>query len=190
MPMELGDCATWFTGVATLMLFMVTLRQLQEEIKKRQKEEQERLYADRRLQAEQVAAWIETEFFDDEHGPMVCVAVNNQSFQPIYNVVVQGILLSDTGDPIAGPFPENRSQIAVVPPGKGYTTFPFDYHGMFKRPGIEIAFQDAANRYWLRKTNGELVELAVSPVVFYNISLPTGWSMLLETCPELNDAKT
>jgi len=53
---------------------------------------------------------------------------------------------------------------------------------MFKRPGIEIAFQDARNRYWLRKVNGELVELEVSPVAYYNVPLPTGWGMLFEDC--------
>jgi hypothetical protein len=181
MSIELGDLATWFSGIISFLLFIVAFWQIRSERNERQRAENERLFAELRRQAEQVAAWIETEFHD-ERGPVVCVAVSNQSLQPIYNVIIQGILLGSEDDQIAGPFPENRSQIAVVPPGKGYTAFPFAYHGMFKRPGIEIAFQDARNRYWLRKVNGELVELEVSPVAYYNVPLPTGWGMLFEDC--------
>jgi len=184
MSIELGDLATWFSVVVSFLLFIVAFWQIQNERRERQKAERDRLFAKRRSQAEQVAAWIETEFHDDKLGSIMCVAVSNQSLQPIYNVIVQGVLLSNEGVPIAGPFPENRSQIAVVPPGKGFTTFSFNYHGMSKRPGIEIAFQDAANRFWLRKANGELVEIDVPPVVYYDISLPTGWGMLFETCPK------
>ncbi|MEM3432741.1 MAG: hypothetical protein QXP27_01020 [Candidatus Methanomethyliaceae archaeon] len=189
MLIELGDLATWFNSIFSLLLFVVAFWQIRNERNERHKAESERLFAQRRHQAELVAAWIETEIFEDR-GQVVCVAVSNQSLQPIYNVIIQGIVLSNDGIPVAGPFPEERSQIAVVPPGKWYTTFPFNYAGMFKRPGIEIAFQDAANRYWLRKTNGELIELKVPPIVYYDIPLPTGWNMLLDTCPKSDNADT
>jgi hypothetical protein len=183
MAIEWGDVATWVTGVTSILLFIVAFWQIRVERSARRAAELERSIAERRDQAERIAAWIETEF-PGEHAQMMCVAVSNQSLQPIYDVVVQGILLSNDGAPIADPFPENRSQLAIAPPGKGYTTFPFNYAGMHKRAGIEIAFQDAANRFWLRKTNGELAELESSPVVHYRIPLPTGWGMLLEHCPE------
>jgi len=182
MGLEPGDLATWVTGVTSILLFIIAFWQIQLERSARRNAESERLIVERRYQAERIAAWIETEFIG-ESNQLMCVAVSNQSLQPIYNVVVQGILLSNDGTPVADPFPENRSQIAVAPPGKGYATFPFNYAGMHKRPGIEIAFQDAANRYWLRKTNGELIELDTSPVVHYKIPLPTGWGNLLEDCP-------
>jgi len=186
MGLDPGDLATWVTGISSILLFIVAFWQIRLERSARQKAESERLDARRRHQAEQIAAWIEAEF-SGESNWMMCVAVSNQSLQPIYHVVVQGILLSNDGTPVADPFPENRSQIAVAPPGKGFTIFPFNYAGMHKRPGIEIAFQDAANRYWLRKTNGELVELDTSPVVHYDIPLPTGWGNLLEQCPGSDD---
>ncbi len=189
MGIDWGDVATWVTGITSILLFIVAFWQIKLERSARRKSEKDRLSVQRRHQAEHIAAWIETEVFDDR-GQVMCVAVSNQSLQPIYHVVIQGILLSNDGSPIASPFQENRSQIAVVPPGKGYTTFPFNYAGMHKRAGIEIAFQDAANRYWLRKTNGELIELESSPVVHYEISLPTGWGMLMEGCPESEATET
>ena len=183
MSIELGDLATWFSGIISFLLFIVAFWQIKNERNERQK-------AERRFQAERVAVWIETEFYDEERGPIVCVAVSNQSLQPIYNAIVQGIVLSNDGSSMGEASPENRSQIAVVPPGKGFTVFPFAYHGMFKRPGIEIAFQDAANRFWLRKANGELIELDVSPLVYYDVPLPTGWGTLFENCTEPENAES
>jgi len=170
-------------------LFIVAFWQIQIERSARRKSEKEVLSAQQRYQAERIAAWIESEMFDDR-GQVVCVAVSNQSLQPIYNVIVQGIVLSNDGTPMYEPFPEDRAQIAVVPPGKGYTRFPFNYAGMHQRAGIEIAFQDAANRFWLRKTNGELIELESSPVEYYDIPLPTGWNMLLQDCFESEEPES
>ena len=189
MGIDWGDVATWVTGITSILLFIVAFWQISLERSARRKADKESVYVQRRHQPEHIAAWIESESLDDR-GLVVCVAVSNQSLQPIYHVVVQGILLSNDGTPRADPFPENRSQIAVVPPGKGYTTFPFNYAGMHQRAGIEIAFQDAANRYWLRKTSGELIELESSPVVHYEIPLPTSWGILLEGCPESEDSET
>jgi len=177
-----GDVATWVTGVATIALFLVALRQIKIEREARRAAEDERSSALRRYQAERVAGWIAGEGMDDL-GPVLWVAVRNQSLQPIYHLVVHGIVLADDGMPVVGPSPESQARVAVVPPGVGYIAIHLDYVGMFKRPGIELAFQDAANHYWLRRTNGELVELKTSPVVRYDIPLPAGWGMLLDELP-------
>ena len=187
MGTEWGDVATWVTGITSILLFLVAFWQIKLERDARQKAEKERQLADRRYQSERIAAWIKSESHYENRGNVVCVAISNRSLQPIYNVIVQGIVIFDDGSPRADPFPENRSLIAVVPPGIGYTTFPFNYHGMFRRPRIEIAFQDTANRYWLRNTKGELTELDVSPIAHYEIPLPVGWSMLKSDCPQDNE---
>ena len=178
-----GDVATWVTGIATIALFVIAFWQIRVERAARRQAEEDRLSALRRSQAEHVAGWIAGEGFDDL-GPFLWVAIRNQSLQPIYHLVVHGIVLANDGTPIVSPSPESQARIAIVPPGEGYVAIHLDYAGMFKRPGIEMAFHDAANRYWLRRTNGELVEMETSPVVHYDISLPTDWGMLLDELPE------
>jgi hypothetical protein len=178
-----GDVATWVTGITTIALFVIGFWQIRIERVARLKAEDERLSAIGRYQAERVAAWIAGEGFDDR-GQVLCVAISNQSLQPIYHVVVLGIVLFNDGTPLADPSPDNQARIAVVPPGEGFTAIQLNYAGMHRRAGVEIAFQDAANRYWLRRTNGELIELPASPVVHYDIPQPAGWDMLQDECPE------
>ena len=145
--------------------------------------------AERRYQAERVAGWI-AGFGSDDLGPLLWVAIRNQSLQPIYHLAIHGIVLHNDGTPAFEPSLESQALIATVPPGEGYVAVHLDFAGMHKRPGIEIAFRDAANRYWLREANGELVELQTSPVVHYDILLPATWGMLLEDLPELGDSRS
>jgi len=97
MGIEWGDVATWVTGVTSILLFIVAFWQIRLERSARRAAEAERSIAERRDQAERIAAWIETEF-PGEHDQMMCVAVSNQSLQPIYHVV--GIL---AGCPLQDP---------------------------------------------------------------------------------------
>lgn len=182
MGIELGDLATWVTGFATIALFAAAFWQIRVERRARREAEQERLSALQRYQAERVAGWIAGGDFDDR-GQVIWVAITNQSLQPVYHLVIHGIVLANDGTPIIDPMPESQARIAVVPPGEGYVAIVLNYTGMHKRPGIEIAFQDAANRYWLRETNGGLTELDASPVVHYEIPQPTGWGVLRDELP-------
>jgi hypothetical protein len=183
MDIPCGDVATWVTGIATIALFVIGFWQIRIERNARLKADAERLSATRQQQAEQVAAWISTEGYD-ELGSVLWIAVRNQSLQPVYHVVIQGIVLSNDGTPRYDPSPESQVRIAVAPPGEGYAAIRMDYAGMHRRPGIEMAFQDAANRSWLRKTNGELAEIDTSPALHYSIPQPTGWEALLTKIPE------
>jgi hypothetical protein len=178
IAMDQGDLATWITGFATIALFIVGFFQIRNE-------REVRLSGARRNQAEHIATWIAREESDD-HGTLLWIAIRNQSLQPIYNSIVQGILLSNDGAPRHEPQPKNQIQIAVIPPGDGYAKIRFNYQGMGKRAGIEIAFQDAAGRYWLRQTNGELQGLDVSPMKYYQIPLPIFWGSLLTELPKID----
>jgi len=177
-----GDVATWVTGIATIALFIIGFWQIRIEREARQTADAERRSSVRRLQAEQVAAWIAREG-SDELGSVLWIAVRNQSSQPVYHLVIQGIVLSSDGTPRHNPSPDNQVRIAVAPPGEGYAGLHMDYAGMHRRAGIEMAFQDAANRNWLRKSNGELTELDATPALHYAIPLPTGWDTLMLELP-------
>ena len=183
MPNPWGDVATWVTGIATIALFIVAFYQIRNERMARQRADNERLINVRRGQAEHIATWIVTSSFDDI-GQFLWVAVRNQSLQPVYHLIAQGIVLNDDGTPRYDPRLEEQTRIAVVPPGEGYVAVHLDYGGMHRRPGIEIAFQDAAGRNWLRKTTGELLEINDSPVAYYGVPQPSGWQSLIARLPE------
>jgi hypothetical protein len=182
MPNNIGDVATWVTGVATIALFIVAFYQIKNERIARQKAEIERLTNAIRDQAEHLAAWIVEDKYDPFPG--LWIAIRNQSLQPVYHLIVQGIVLGDSGNLQFDPGLESRALVAVVPPGDGFISIHLDYAGMYRRPGIEFAFQDALGRNWLRKSNGELTEINVSPAEYYNIPRPSGWGSLVAKIPE------
>lgn len=176
-----GDVATWITGIATIALFVIGFIQIRNERRFRISREKELENLKKREQSEHISAWLVGKTQNDNKR---WVAILNQSKQPIYQVVVNVVTLSQRGDEI----PESERQLAcisVAPPGQGYTSvaavdFAHPGHG---RAGVEIAFQDGAGRSWLRKPNGELLELEKSTVEHYNITLPTFWADLLTEIP-------
>ena len=177
-----GYLGTCLAGIATIALLIIAFRQIRVERRARRKSENNRLLALRRHQAERVAGWI-ADLQSDAQGYALWVAISNQSLQPIYHLAIHGIELANDGTPIGKPSDDSQALIATVPPGEGYVLIHLDFPGMPRRPGIEIAFRDAANRYWLRQTNGKLVELLTSPEVHYGIPMPAIWGVLREKLP-------
>ncbi len=183
-PINWGDMATWVTGGATILLFIVGFWQIRNERISRTKREKETENQKKRSQAELISSWIVAETADKE-GPSQWIAIQNQSSQPIYQVIVSVVAVPESGKGTyrGGPIQEDQVHIAIAPPGKGYTTIHSQYGGMFRRPGVEIAFQDAAGNSWVRKAMGELLEIEMSTVGYYNIDLPAGWTGLLPVLP-------
>lgn len=187
VPIEIvwGDVATWVTGVTSIALFIIAFYQIKIERKARKQAAAERISAEQQYQAERIAGWIVVESIDEKGMPIIWIAISNQSLQPIYHLVIHGLVISNDGSvPIIKPNPDYQARIAVVPPGVGYVGLHLDYHGMFKRPGFEIAFQDSGNRYWVRKHNAELKQIDESPIDYYNIMMPTGWDSLIDEIPK------
>lgn len=166
-----GDLATWFTGVITLGLFIIGFVQIRNERVLRTKNEAELLRRKKREQAEQISAWISGE---DENG--VRIEVLNASSQLVYQMVVNVVIVGQEGDLSGGP--AGQACIAVAPPGEGYTVVATDYHGMHRRPGVEFAFRDTAGNNWVRKPDGQLIEIQTSTIRYYNVTLPTSWRTL------------
>jgi len=185
MYISWGDVATWVTGIATIALFIIGFCQIRNERKARERADDEKRVSARCSQADQIAVWIAMQGYNIEYGSELWIAVRNQSSQPIYNLVIQCILLGNDGDVFSRrPFPEHQARIDVVPPGEGYIPIRFEPGGMFKRPGVELAFQDAKGINWLRGSKGELTEIDVPPVQYYGVDLPTGWESLYASLPK------
>jgi hypothetical protein len=174
-----GDIATWVTGIATIALFIIGFLQIRNERKMRIKSEKELEFHNKRKQAEHISSWVIRE------SPLgsLLLAILNQSLQPVYQVIVTIMALGQEGEPkgynLAG-----QVCIAVAPPGLGYIIVEADYHGMFRRPGVEIAFRDTAGRNWVRKANGGILEIEKSTLEYYGISLPANWRELTNDLPQ------
>jgi hypothetical protein len=56
---------------------------------------------------------------------------------------------------------------------------------MYRRPGVEIAFSDVTGRNWIRMSNGELIEIDMSTVSYYEIELPATWGDLEPNLPSM-----
>jgi hypothetical protein len=102
--------------------------------------------------------------------------MHNASNQLIYDVVAEVLLgrktaVNDTEERNI----ESGAMVGSVPPG-GFTAR-IDTGGgaLGRRHMIELAFQDAAGRYWLRRGNGKLERVKKHPLDLFNIPRPASW---------------
>jgi hypothetical protein len=135
-----------------------------------------------RRQAERVTAW-----FVPYHGPQdhphrvyLGLRLQNSSEELIYDLVAQVVgaqgsfrktAVGDSGERNM----EFGALVGNVPPGWRESRINCGGHGMMVRHAIELAFQDAAGRYWLRHGNGRLEQVDKHPLDLYDISRPVGW---------------
>jgi hypothetical protein len=188
-----GDVATWVQGIATVLLFVVGFLQINNERNQRIKRDKDVELQKRRAQAELISAWIVKEDQEVVHDesvnageprPRQWVAVLNQSSQPVYQVVVSLVALAPSGQTRGGPASQDdQSLIALAPPGIGYTAVHALYGGMHRRPGIVIAFRDAAGNNWIRTALGELSELDKPSEVYYKGEFPASFGLLYPEIP-------
>ncbi len=134
---------------------------------------------DIRHQAEQMAAWLEIDAEKAEETGWADCVVQNNSGQLVYDVVISLVGVHGTyrrtavkpdrsarGEGcqtyVGGPFPPGRRRL------------PLGFHGHFLqvRYGVELAFTDAAGRYWIRHANGFLEEVGQAPLVLYGSGPP------------------
>jgi hypothetical protein len=165
-----GDLATWVTGIATIALFIIGFLQIRNERISRLKSEKVQEERQRRIQAELISSWIVKKSRD-----LICIAVFNNSQQPIYQIIVSEVRIGQTGDSI-GVIPEGgQVHITIAPPGLGYIKIPYFAPGMHHQLGVEVAFKDVAGRNWVRLPDGGLTQIEKSPLEYYDIAIPTDW---------------
>jgi hypothetical protein len=114
--------------------------------------------AERRHQAELITAWVEREV---NPRPWVWVTLANASNQVAYRFVISTVSVAD-GSPLPRPSDPRtwRRFISQLPPGKK-DPLSVDWSDAtgIAQPGVEIAFQDAAGRSWIRDWSGKLNEV-------------------------------
>lgn len=165
-------------------IFIIAFIQIHNERIVRIKSEKESEIHTKRDQAEHVSCWFVKET-NTKHGDWDWVAILNQSSQPIYNVIISMVALSQNGENLANIKP-HIACIDIIPPGQGYVAIEalqFGHPG-HSRAGVEIAFTDIFENNWIRKTNGNLVSLESSPIEHYQIDLPASWQGIAQAIPD------
>lgn len=136
-------------------------------------------------QAEQITAWLagaEMRMRTREDGKQyVDVAINNASNQMVYDLIAQIVTVRGSLEGMATPSEkhlnyEYGSRLGAIPPGKRTVAMKYPGVGMSKRLGVELAFQDAAGRYWFRSAQGTLKRVKRRPPDFYGLTHPVSWS--------------
>jgi hypothetical protein len=134
-----------------------------------------------RAQAEQVSGWLVPYEGPAEPGRLFLgLVLKNGSGQLVYQLIAslistQGAFRKTAvGDNTTDEF-EFRVFVGLLPPGETKRRIEFSGHGMMLRFGIELAFQDAAGHYWLRRGDGALRQVDKAPLALYEIDPPVAW---------------
>lgn len=160
-------------GVGTVAAVWVALWQIRRERKHRASMEARDEAESRRSQAERVAAWIED---DGDPAGRQRFLLSNQSHLPVYEVIATLVMIQGSGPRRGENAPGDfRAATGHIPPGRWSVTasvHPGDWHGMSRRAGAEVAFTDSKGKHWIRRANGTLEEIAVSPADHYGLPRP------------------
>jgi hypothetical protein len=137
---------------------------------------------DERHQAEQITAWfVPYEGEQDNPGKMYSgLRIKNASDDLVYDLIAQVVGVQGSFRKTAIGDTEDRNnefgaKIGNVPPGNYFTRINNSGGGMHRRFWIELAFQDAAGRFWVRQGDGILKRVKKHPVELYNIGRPVSW---------------
>ena len=175
-----GDVPAWAGAIGTVGALFAALRQIHHERTARQRSEAQTTAAAERWQAERVSSW-----FSEGQGGVYAMVLSNASHEPVYSVVVTLVLVAGAG-PIRGEdvapatdISGGRAHVAVVPPGRWRVALTDAYWGgMFRYPGVEVAFTDSAGRHWVRRALGALERLEAAPLEHFRVDLLIGSTLL------------
>jgi hypothetical protein len=145
-----NDAASWLAAVGTLAAVVVALGLAIADGRRRSRE-------DRRHQAELITAWVAVQF----ERPYVWVTLENASNLVAYHLVISTVSVVESSKVTRPSDPRTwRRFISQLPPGQSKPlSVDWSVATGVARPGVEIAFQDAAGRSWIRDWSGQLEEV-------------------------------
>jgi hypothetical protein len=170
-----ADWASAYAGaasaVATLLAVIVALYVSGADARRRAKD-------DERRQAEQITGWME--FLPEDKTVVnekmwVKLILQNASNQLAYNLIAS-VVNANTEEHVGDNYCF-RNYLGRLPLGKTEYTIEHPGHGMHKRFSIELAFDDAGGRTWVRRGKGGLLRVKKDPLAFYDITPPVSWLM-------------
>ncbi|HAM23704.1 MAG TPA: hypothetical protein DCQ04_15865 [Actinobacteria bacterium] len=160
-------------AIGVVLAFVATLGTLEIERRRRNRERTDRNTAERRSQAELLAAWAMRaegdirSMSEDQRVLPWWLAIQNGSHQPVYNVVVYRT--KDETSMRSTDRYDLAAVIHVVPPGTWYfRSAPAEFPNLLPPP-VELAFSDRAGVHWFRTLDGALVELQATKLYDHDL---------------------
>jgi hypothetical protein len=130
------------------------------------------------MQQNKIAAW----FVETTENPEWVVELINSTDFPVTKLILATVDIR--GKPTDGRKspPGMRAYLRILPPGKWYTVLA-GHMGMNFVPGIEMAFVDWHGRTWLKDGLGNLKQLKIDPLSYFNVAEPVSWENPLNQRP-------
>lgn len=142
------------------------------------KEDERQKTAEKLAQPSSIAAWLERETTGETR-----IVIRNDSDLPVYEVVATIVVTNGAGcckGEDLGSSYQYRKKLDLIPPGLHSVAIDMGgFCGMHRHSLVEIAFVCAKGKSWVRRGDGVLDELAVSPFSHYELGLPIDFDMLM-----------
>lgn len=127
--------------------------------------------AEKLAQPSSIAAWLEREPTGETR-----IVIRNIGDLPVYEVVATIVVTNGAGcskgEELGSPC-LYRKILDLVPPGLHSVAIDMGgFYGMHRHPLVEISFVCAKGKSWVRRGDGTLDELDVSPFSHYELGLP------------------
>jgi hypothetical protein len=171
-----GDLATWVGSIGVVGTLYLALVQIRAEQRHRRADQHAAQERERRRQAERISGWPGIDEVET-----TTLIILNRSDEPVYEVVVTLVFVQGGGVRRGEDYgPRNYqsvSVISVLPPGRWRVDVRGGWHGMMRRPGVEVAFIDRAGITWIRRATGTLEEVMLSPIDHYGLGRPQNMGM-------------
>lgn len=131
-------------------------------------------------QSFKVSGWINED--DPKQGITICT-VSNTSSEPVYNVVITPVIISDIsedGRQVRINDELDGAIIELLPPGSYKVQIPIVCRGMCKAFNIEMAFTDCKRRMWVKSGLGITKRIwnQTDPINYYKITKPVSYAYL------------
>lgn len=140
-------------------------------------EDERQKTAEKLAQPSSIAAWLEREPTGETR-----IVIRNDSDLPVYEVVATIVVTNGAGCSKGEDLGFSclyRKILDLVPPGLHSVAIDMGgFYGMHRHPLVEISFVCAKGKCWVRRGDGVLDELDVSPFNYYELGLPIDFDMV------------
>lgn len=142
------------------------------------KEGERQKTAEKLAQPSSIAAWLEREPTGETR-----IVIRNDSNLPVYEVVATIVVTNGAGcckGEDLGSSYQYRKILDLIPPGLHSVAIDMGgFYGMHRLPLVEIVFVYTKGKSWVRRGDGVLDELDVSPFNHYEPGLPIDFDMVM-----------
>ncbi len=186
MSVHFGDLPTWLASIGTIAAVFAALWQIRTERKRRIAQESNDRTERHQAQARLVSAWIgEIKHGANDSGidsGQTAIELLNGSSEPIYAVVATLVYIQGAAprsieswfelkrraeqghEQVSPPTPI----LSIIPPGRWRIWIEGSAWGVLSgRIGAEIAFTDRAGAHWVRRAKGNLEELPIPTLEYF-----------------------